>query len=119
MAVSAPRFQQLPLKGPRHVLLVGGELDLDAAPQLSAALEEAIAGGKTQIVLDMSAVRFIDSTAVHAIVGAARELRQRLGRLALVCADPNVRRLVELTRLDLVAPVFESREAALRGLLDE
>jgi anti-anti-sigma regulatory factor len=55
---------------------------------------------------------------VHVLIGGARELRQRLGKLVLVCNDPNVQRLLELTRLDLVAPLFHSREAALRGLLD-
>jgi anti-anti-sigma regulatory factor len=51
-------------------------------------------------------------------MSAARELRQRFGRLALVCNDRHARRLIEITKLDLVAPVFETREAALRGLLD-
>jgi anti-sigma B factor antagonist len=118
MAVSAPRFNQLPLPGPRHVIVVDGELDLAAAPDLAAALDEAIESGKTHVVLDMSGVDFIDSTAVHVLIGGARELRQRLGKLVLVCNDPNVQRLLELTRLDLVAPLFHSREAALRGLLD-
>lgn len=118
MAISTPRFQQLPLEGPRHVVVAEGELDLQAAAALAAALDEAIEAGKTQVVLDMSGVGFIDSTAVHVLVGGARELRQRLGTLVLVCSDPNVRRLLELTRLDLVAPLYESREAALRSLLD-
>jgi anti-anti-sigma factor len=69
-------------------------------------------------VLDMSRVTFVDSMAVHVLMGAARELRQRFGRLALVSSDRNVRRIVELTRLDVMAPLYESREAALRGLLD-
>ncbi len=119
MALSAPRFQQLPLEGPRHVLVAVGELDLHAAPGLAEALDEAIGSGKTHVVLDMSGVDFVDSTAVHVLVGGARQLRQRLGKLVLVCTDPNVQRLLELTRVDLVAPVFESREAALRNLLDQ
>jgi anti-anti-sigma factor len=119
MTTSLPRYQQLSLEGPRHVVVVpDGELDLGSAPRLAAALDEPLDHGKTQVVLDMSGVRFVDSMAVHVLVGAARELRQRLGRLVLVSADPNVRRLIELTRLDLLAPLFESREAALQSLID-
>jgi anti-sigma B factor antagonist len=118
VGLDSPRYQQLPLEGRTHVVAVDGELDLAAAPGLAAALDEAIESGKTRLVLDLTGVSFVDSTAMHVVVAAARELRQRLGKLALVGPDPNVRRLVELTRLDLVAPLFESREAALRSLLE-
>jgi anti-sigma B factor antagonist len=118
MPLSEAHYQQLPLEGPRHVVVADGELDVRSAAQLAAALDEPIESGKTHVVLDMSTVRFVDSMVVHVLVGAARELRQRFGRLAIVCADPNVRRQMEITRLDVVALLFDSREAALRGLLD-
>jgi anti-sigma B factor antagonist len=118
MAISATRYQQLSLDGPRHVVAVEGDLDVGAAPRLAAALDYPIEQGKTHVVLDLSEVRFVDSMAIHVLVGAARELRQRFGRLVLVSRDPGVRRLIELTRLDMVAPVFDTRESALRGLLD-
>jgi anti-sigma B factor antagonist len=118
MPLSAPRYQQLSLDGPTHVVVAEGPLDMRTAPLLAAALDDPIDRGKTRVVLDMTAVSFVDSMGVHVLVGAARELRQRLGKLVLVCADPNVRRLVEITRLDLLAPLFDSREAALRSLLD-
>jgi stage II sporulation protein AA (anti-sigma F factor antagonist) len=118
MAPSASRYQQLPLEGSTQVVVAEGPLDMSTAQALAAALDRPIDSGKTHVVLDMSAVPFVDSMAVHVLVGAARELRQRLGKLVLVCADPGVRRLVELTRLDLLAPLFDSREAALRSLID-
>jgi anti-anti-sigma factor len=118
MAVTAARYHQLSLEGPRHVVVAEGDLDMGAASRLAAALDHPIERGKTHVVLDLTGVRFIDSMAIHVLVGAARELRQRFGRLVLVSRDPGVRRLIELTRLDMVAPVFNTREAALRGLLD-
>jgi anti-sigma B factor antagonist len=118
MAVSATRYQQLSLDGPRHVVVAEGDLDVSAAPRLAAALDDPIERGKTHVVMDLSSVRFVDSMAIHVLVGAARELRQRLGRLVLVSSDPGVRRLIEITRLDMVAPVFDTRETALRSLLD-
>lgn len=118
MATSASHYQQLSLDGPTHVVVAEGPLDMSTAPALAAALDSPIESGKTHVVLDMSAVPFVDSMGVHVLVGAARELRQRLGKLVLVSGDPSVRRLVELTRLDLLAPLFDSREAALRSLLD-
>jgi anti-anti-sigma factor len=118
MAISPPRYQQLTLPGERHVVVAEGAIDIRTAPLLAAALDEPIEHGKTHVVLDMSGVSFVDSMAVHVLMGAARELRQRFGKLVLVSGEPNVRRVFELTRLDLMAPVYETREAALRGLID-
>jgi anti-sigma B factor antagonist len=118
MAYSPPRYQQLSLAGERHVVVAEGAIDMSTAPLLASALDEPIEQGKTHVVLDMSGVTFVDSMAVHVVMGAARELRQRFGRLVLVSGQPNVRRIVELTGLDVIAPLYESREAALRGLLD-
>jgi anti-sigma B factor antagonist len=118
MAISPPRYQQLSLEGPRHVVVAEGAIDMRTAPLLAAALDEPIELGKTHVVLDMSGVTLVDSMAVHVLMGAARDLRQRLGKLVLVSRNPGVRRVFELTRLDLMAPLYESREAALRGLID-
>jgi anti-sigma B factor antagonist len=118
MALSTARYQQLSLPGPRHVVVAEGDLDASAAVDLAAALDEPIERGKTHVVLDLTGVGFMDSMTIHVLMGAARELRQRFGRLVLVCKDPNARRLVEITRLDVMAPLFETRESALRGLLD-
>src|SRR3954452_8733504 len=118
MAISPPSYQQLSLAGERHVVVAEGAIDMRTAPLLAAALDEPIEQGKTHVVLDMSGVTFVDSMAVHVLMGAARELRQRFGRLVLVSREPNVRRIVELTGLDVIALLYKSREAALRGLLD-
>jgi anti-sigma B factor antagonist len=118
MAVSAAHYQQLSLAGPRHVVVADGDLDAGQSVQLAAALDKPIERGKTHVVLDLTGVGFMDSMTVHVLMAAARELRQRFGRLVLVCPDRHQRRLIELTRLDVLAPVFDTREAALRGLLD-
>lgn len=117
MATSHLRVQALPLDSGRLVLVVEGDLDLGSAPDLADAFDEALEAGRTHVVLDLCDVGFVDSTAIHVLVAAAREFRQRFGQLALACADANVRRMIELTGLDLVAPLFDDREQALRGLL--
>jgi anti-sigma B factor antagonist len=52
----------------RHVLALGGELDIGSAGVLEATLAEACAAGATEIVLDMGGVEFIDSSGLSAIV---------------------------------------------------
>lgn len=86
---------------------------------MSTALEfnerffRAAESGKVAFVADLSEVSWIDSTMLNALlVGRRRTLRQE-GRFAVVCRGRGVARLLELTGVDVLFDVFESRDAAL------
>jgi anti-sigma B factor antagonist len=80
------------------VLTVAGELDLSSAPDLKWALADALDMGRGQVVVDLSLVTFLDSTALGVLVGVQRRLSSGT-QLAIVCADANVLRIFELTGL--------------------
>ena len=69
------------------VIRVEGDLDVYTAPRLKEALEEAVAGGK-RLVLDLSEVHFIDSTALGVLVGALQQSQSSGGEFRLVVDDP-------------------------------
>jgi anti-sigma B factor antagonist len=96
-----------------HVLNVRGEIHVSTAPEFSLRLNEAISVGKTAVVLDLTAVEFIDSTGLSVLLNGLRRVTRRQGRLALVCCNPTVLRLFEITRLDSTFDIFDSRDAAL------
>ncbi len=94
------------------VLTVEGELDLATAPSLKWALGDLVDAGRSRIVLDLSAVPFIDSTALGVLVGVRRAMGAD-GRLAIVCTNANVLKIFELTGLDSAFPSFATPELAL------
>lgn len=47
------------------------------------------------------------------LAGAGRRIAQRGGELRIVCIDPNITRIFELTLLDRLLPIYPSRTAAL------
>jgi anti-sigma B factor antagonist len=101
------------------VLVAGGEIDYSASPQLSERLSERIDGGITRVVLDLSTVTFIDSTAIGALVSAATRLRELGGgTLAVVCPEENRRvvRIFEIAGVDSVIAMHSSREDAIAEL---
>jgi anti-sigma B factor antagonist len=99
-----------------YLVSVEGELDLYSAPRLQAELD-ALASDASDVVLDLSQVTFIDSTALGAILAAGRRLREADGRLALVAATDATRKLLALVGVDRVLPIYESSERALEHLV--
>jgi anti-sigma B factor antagonist len=98
------------------VIAVAGELHVTTAPEFSASLNDAIADGKTAVVLDMTDVAFIDSTGLSVLLNALRRVTRREGRLALVCTNPTVLRLFEITRLDSTFDIQPDVESAVASV---
>ena len=90
-----------------------GELDLYTAPELKQELLEAIEGGVTKIVVDLTRTTFIDSATLGVLVGAVRRLRERNGTLSIVCSDRSIRKIFEIPGLDRVLPIYAGRDEAL------
>lgn len=69
--------------------------------------------GKYQLVIDLTAVRFIDSSGLGALVSGFKNASARDGSLKLCCLQPQVRSMFELTRLHRVFEIFTTLQEAL------
>ncbi|MGH2899697.1 MAG: STAS domain-containing protein, partial [Solirubrobacteraceae bacterium] len=96
-----------------HVLIVRGEIHVSTAPEFAQRLSAAIDSGKIAIVLDMAAVEFIDSTGLSVLLNGLRLVTQMHGRMALVCSNPTVLRLFQITSLDDTFDIFDDRAKAI------
>jgi anti-anti-sigma factor len=96
-------MQEPPLRiEPSHedgsvVLRLHGELDMATAPQVDAAVRDALAQG--DVVVDLSALDFLDSTGLRTMIVAREEAARAGRRLALVPGIDNVQRVFKLTGL--------------------
>src|SRR5919205_391362 len=80
-----------------HLVVAGGELDISATAEMSAIFAMATAGPQERVVLDLSNVGFIDSSALGTILRTAQQLEDAGKRLHVVVAEGPVRRLLEIT----------------------
>ena len=100
-------------EGEVSVVSVGGDVDLHSAPVLRvrlAALADARVG---HIVLDLSRSTFLDSMALGVILAAKKRQTATQGRLDLVIGTPHIRRIFEITMLDEVFDIHETRAQAI------
>ncbi len=95
------------------VLAVGGEVDVATAPRLREKLIELVNDGHHQIVVDLSAVEFLDSTGLGVLVGALKRVRTHDGDLALVCTESRVLKVFEITGLTKVFAMYASVDEAV------
>jgi len=90
-----------------HVIKVGGELDLASAPELSKALTEPAGQSTLPVVLDLSGVSFIDSSALRALLLAGRQLADAGRKLQIGPRSDVVSRVLEVTQLDQQTEAFQ------------
>ncbi len=84
--------------GETHVIELVGELDLDGAPRLEAELRRAEASDASSIIVDLSALEFIDSTGIRLLLMAADRCNDS-GRFTLLRGPRQVHRVFEITDL--------------------
>ncbi|MEU1250082.1 STAS domain-containing protein [Micromonospora arida] len=99
------------------VLEVRGELDMATSPQLREALQGLINAGDRQVVVDLAGVRFMDSSALGALVVMFKAFRAGGGRLSLAAVQPAVHRILTITSVDRVVDVYDSVRAAEADVL--
>jgi anti-anti-sigma factor len=92
-----------------------GELDVTGAADAEAAITALVAGGQ-YLVIDMSALGFLDCSALGALLRAQALARRGGGDVVLAAPQPLVRRLLALTGNDEVFWVAAGVEAAVAGI---
>jgi anti-anti-sigma factor len=98
--------------GSACVVRLGGELDLYNADNLRAALADACAKAPERLVVDLSEVEFMDSTALGVLIEARLQLSNKRGFL-LAAPALETRRALEVSGLDRHFSVHDSVSEAL------
>jgi anti-sigma B factor antagonist len=98
--------------GTASVVRLGGELDLYNSDQVRSALANVLAESPERIVVDLSEVEFIDSTALGVLIEARTKLENRRGFL-LAAPALETRRALEISGLDRHFSVHDTVPEAL------
>jgi anti-sigma B factor antagonist len=97
------------------VIALTGEIDLYTAPEFKQQLLDVIGQGARHVIVDLTDTTFIDSTTLGVLVGGVKRLRPEGGQLSIVCSDRNITKIFEITGLNRVFPIYETRAEVLSG----
>ena len=95
------------------IIAVGGEIDVYTAPKLRDKITELVADGVYDIIVDMEAVEFLDSTGLGVLVGGLKKVRVHDGSLELICTQDRLLKIFRITGLAKVFVIHDSADGAL------
>ncbi len=102
-----------------YVLKLKGDVDMNSSSDVRGALGAVFRQGQKgqrALFIDLSQVRYMDSSGIATLVEAMQNCMKQGSRLRLVDLSPAVRDVFELARLASVFEVFASIDDAVRGL---
>jgi len=93
-----------------------GEIDLSTIPILEAALRAPLQNGQ-HLILDLTAVRYIDSTGLHTLLRSEEHMREkRLHVLVVVPPAAVIRKIFRISAIDKVIHLFPTLDEAVHSL---
>jgi anti-sigma B factor antagonist len=100
---------------PYTLVALAGEADVTTSEMLRDLLEAQIARKPVKLIIDLAALRFMDSTALHVILTASRSLARQRGTFALASPTRVVASMLRLSQAARMVPVYECLQEALAG----
>jgi anti-anti-sigma factor len=102
--------------GELRTIVVSGRLDVDGTDSVAAKLVELTGEPKKGVVVDLSALKFLASIGIRALVSSAKAVKARGGKLVLVVDSGSpVMMSIKATGVDQLVPVFDDTDDAERA----
>lgn len=95
---------------------VHGEIDVYTSPKVKEIITELIDKGNYNLIINLEGVRYIDSTGLGVLIGALKKVREKDGCINLVCNNPQIKKIFNITGLVKIFGIFKTEEEALKGL---
>jgi anti-sigma B factor antagonist len=107
---------QVNREGNVTVVDVEGQLIVGNRQELKQKVLEELEGGERTFVIDFENTGYIDSSGLGVLVSLSKKIREQGGELRLAGLNEDLRTLFELTKLDTLFKIADTRSEALQGL---
>lgn len=101
-----------------HVLRASGEVDLSVKEQFERRIDEAVEGAHSPLVIDLTDVRYMDSSGLNVLARAQRRMTARNDRLCIVLQDPHLQKVFEMMGFDKLFRIYQTLDHAIAAATD-
>ena len=101
--------------GPVTLFEVEEQLIVGNRQELKEQVLEQLKSGDRKFVIDFAKTGYIDSSALGVLVSLSKAIHEKGGELCLSCLNQDLRTLFELTKLNTLFRIADSKEEALEG----
>jgi anti-sigma B factor antagonist len=98
------------------IIALSGEVDVYTSPRVKQEIVDLLNGGTTKLIVDLSGVEYLDSTGLGVLIGGLKRARERDGDLKLLCDNPRILRIFEITGLTKIFDIHRTEAEALEKL---
>lgn len=102
-------------QGDVTVVAISGNLDSKTSPEAQQALEAVVAGGGRKIAVDFAALDYISSAGLRVMLGTAKQLNAKGGKLRTFGLNQTVREVFDISGFSKILAVFTNEAEALEG----
>jgi len=104
-------------KGDMYVVDLNGEIDVYTSPKVKDAIGELIDKGHYNLIINLEKVRYIDSTGLGVLIGGLKRVREHGGTVNLVCTNPQIKKIFDITGLVKIFGIYDDEAAAMQALV--
>jgi anti-sigma B factor antagonist len=98
------------------VIDLSGELDAYTSLELRETVVRLIDEGAREMIINLKKVDFIDSVGLGTLVGCLKRSAEHGGSINLVCSNPQIQKVFDITGLSKIFAIYKTREEALKRM---
>ena len=98
------------------ILNVCGDVDVYTSPKVKEHINSLIEKEVYKIVVNLEDVRYVDSTGLGVLIGTLKKVKEHNGYIVLVCTNPQIKKIFQITGLVKIFNMFVNNEEAIEAL---
>ena len=97
-------------------ITIKGRLDADSSPEAEKVVQDAFQGQTTRVLFDLASLEYLSSAGLRVLLGAAKEMRRKDGKIVLCALNEFVKEIFEVSGFQSLIPIAESVESGIEVL---
>ena len=97
-------------------IVIKGRLDADSSPEAEEVVKAVLKGQTSRILFDLGAMEYLSSAGLRVLLGAAKEMRRREGKIVLCDLNEFVKEIFEVSGFQSLIPIADSVESGIEAI---